>query len=488
MSDVVSIAQGQLRGVVTDGVRSFKGIPYAAAPFGALRFHAPELAPGWGDIRDASDYGPTVPKPPYPAPIDQLLPEPVIAGTDCLNLNVWTPADAVGLPVLVWIHGGAFVNGSGAVSLYDGSAFARDGIVCVTINYRLGVDGFAAIEGAVANRGLLDQVAALQWVRANISAFGGDPSQITIAGESAGAMSVTSLVSMPLAQGLFHRAIAQSGAGHHVLSLGTATRVAAELADRLGVEPTMDGFASVPVGQLIAVQSRFGSELMIARDAAKWPEIVLNQMPFEPVVDGTVLPSRPIEAILDGAGAGVTMMTGTNTDEEALFLVPSGIQDHLDDVAVRSMLGRLGANAESATDIYRTARPGATAGQLYSAAMTDWFFRIPAIRLAEAVAHPAFMYEFGWPSPMSGLGACHALEIGFVFDRLDDPSGRPMLGDRPPQSVADEMHTAWVNFIRTGAPGWPAYLPGRTVKVFAEKSDIIDDPRSEERLVWQGIR
>ena len=488
MADVVSIAQGQLRGVELDGVRSFKGIPYAAEPFGSLRFRAPEPAPGWDGVRDASAYGPTAPKPPYPAPIDQLLPEPVVAGTDCLNLNVWTPTEAVGLPVLVWIHGGAFVNGSGAVTLYDGSAFARDGVVCVTINYRLGMDGFGAIEGAVANRGLLDQVAALVWVRDNIAAFGGDPSQVTIAGESAGAMSVTSLVSMPVAEGLFHRAIAQSGAGHHVLSLATATRVTAELADRLGVAPTVDGFASVPVEQLTAEQSRFGRDLMIERDAAKWPEIVANQMPFEPVVDGTVLPKRPIDAIIDGAGAGVSIMTGTNTDEEALFIVPTGIQDHLNEAALRSMLGGLGADVVSAINAYRTPRPAASDGELYSAAMTDWFFRIPAIRLAEAAARPAFVYEFAWPSPVGGLGACHALEIGFVFDRLDDPSGWPMLGDQAPQSVADEMHAAWVAFVRTGEPGWPAYLPSRTVKVFDEKTDVVDDPHSQERLVWQGIR
>ena len=248
MGPMVVLAQGRLLGSENDGILSFKGIPYAAAPFGGNRFAAPGAAPSWDGVRDAVEYGPTAPKPPYPSPIDRLLADPVIAGEDCLNLNVWTPAvDADRRPVLVWIHGGAFVNGSGAVSVYDGSTFARDGVVCVTVNYRLGVDGFLVIDGAPANRGLLDLVAALRWVRENIAAFGGDPDAVTIAGQSAGAMSVTTLLSMPAAAGLFRRAIAQSGAGHHVLPAATAAKVTTALADRLGVEPTVEGFAAVPV-------------------------------------------------------------------------------------------------------------------------------------------------------------------------------------------------------------------------------------------------
>src|SRR5664279_2295201 len=255
MEPVVSVAQGQLRGRAEHGVLSFKAIPYAGAPFGASRFAAPVPADSWEGVRDATEFGPTVPKPPYPSPIDQLFPEPVIAGEQCLNLNVWTPGVEGARPVFVWIHGGAFVHGSGAVSAYDGAKFARDGIVCVTINYRLGVDGFLLIEGAPANRGLLDQVAALRWVRENIAAFGGDPDAVTIAGESAGAMSVMTLLSMPATAGLFRRAIAQSGAGHHVIVAATAAKLAAALARDLGVEPTVEGFAAVPIDDLVAGQA-----------------------------------------------------------------------------------------------------------------------------------------------------------------------------------------------------------------------------------------
>ena len=223
MDTVVRTSQGAVRGRTAEGVAIFKGIPYAAPPSGANRFRPPQPAEPWDGVRDALNYGPTVTKPPYFPPFDVLLPEPAIAGEDCLNLNIWTPDPGkAGLPVMVWIHGGAFSNGTGAIATYDGSRFARDGVVCVTINYRLGVDGFLFLGDGNANLGLLDQVAALSWVQENIAAFGGDPDNVTIFGESAGGMSVGTLLSMPRARGLFRRAIAQSGAGHHVISPATA--------------------------------------------------------------------------------------------------------------------------------------------------------------------------------------------------------------------------------------------------------------------------
>src|SRR4051795_4741529 len=209
---IVRTRHGALQGRTADGVTAFKGVPYAAAPFGPRRFAGPEPSPSWDGVRDALAFGPTAPHPGYAPPYADLLPDPVLPGEDCLNLNVWTPdAGAAGLPVMVWIHGGAFVNGSGAVPTYDGSAFARDGVVLVTINYRLGVDGFLQFpDDGPANRGLLDQVAALRWVQDNIAAFGGDPARVTVGGESAGAMSVGCLLAMPSAEGLFAQAVLQS--------------------------------------------------------------------------------------------------------------------------------------------------------------------------------------------------------------------------------------------------------------------------------------
>src|SRR6266576_67416 len=219
----VQLADGAVRGRAGSGVFSFLGIPYAAPPFGANRMRPLQPARPWEGVRDATAFGPTVPKGDYPPQYVPLFPEVVIPGEDCLNLNVWTPdAGAGGLPVLVWIHGGSFMNGSGSVGAYDGTAFARDGVVCVTINYRLAAEGFLFLGDGIANLGLLDQVAALRWVQENIAAFGGDPGRVTAAGESAGAMSVTTLLSMPLAAGLFAQAIAQSGAGAHTLTADEA--------------------------------------------------------------------------------------------------------------------------------------------------------------------------------------------------------------------------------------------------------------------------
>ena len=489
----LTTARGRLRGVLRAGVRSFLGIPYALPPFGERRFAAPVPAAGWDGVRDAFEFGPTAPKPGYSGTVATLLPEPFVAGEDCLNLNVWSPEGASGLPVLVWIHGGAFVSGSSAVSLYDGHAFARDGVVCVTINYRMGVDGFGAIADAVPNRGLLDQIAALTWVRDNIEAFGGDPGSVTVAGESAGAMSVGTLLSMPLARGLFQRAVLQSGAAQHVLSSSTAAKVTAEIADRLGVPPTVQGLASVPVSALITMQEEVSMSIRTTPDPARWAEITVNAMPFEPVVDGDVVPVAPLEAIVAGASSHVDILIGTNSDESNLFFVPDGFDLVIDEPTLQTSTAALGVDADRAIATYRRARPGASPGQLMMAIGADWFYRIPAVRVAEArlaTGADTFQYEFAWGSPRfdGRLGACHALEIGFTFDNLADPAGIPLAGDEPPQSLADEMHAAWVSFVRNGTPGWAPYGDGRNVQRFDVDTRLVPDPDPACREVWAGIR
>ncbi|KIQ07781.1 carboxylesterase/lipase family protein [Rhodococcus sp. MEB064] len=483
----VDTPQGQVRGRTENGVATFLGVPYAEAPFGANRFQAPTAPPRWSCTRDALEFGATVPKVGYRPPTSEILSEPVVAGEDCLNVNVYSPDVTGSAPVFVWIHGGAFVNGSNAVPAYDGTAFARDGVVAVVINYRLGVDGFARIDGAPANRGLLDQVAALQWVRDHIASYGGDPHRVTITGESAGAMSIGTLLSMPLAEGLFHRAILQSGAGHHVIGAETASTISAALATSLGVESTVEGLASVPVDALVDAQRTLSDRIAAEASSGAWGEVALNMMAFEPYIDGEVVPALPYSRIEAGAGADVELMIGTTSEEHAFFLVPAGIVPHITEDYLRLVLAGYRLDP-SVLDSYRAQNPDASPGDLMIAVMTDWFFRIPAVRVVEA--HPAHVYEFTWRSSLfdGKLGACHALDIPFVFDVLHKPETSRITGPNPPQSLADEMHRAWVDFVRDGDPGWAQYGSERTVKMFGTESSVVNDPRPDTRTVWDGVR
>jgi para-nitrobenzyl esterase len=490
---VVATTAGRVRGRSRNGVTAFKGIPYAAPPTGSRRLAEPEPPERWDGVRDALDYGPTAPKGSYLPPFDKLLPEPAIPGDDYLNLNVWTPdPSAGGLPVIVWIHGGSFVNGSGAVPTYDGTPFARDGVVLVTINYRLGAEGFMALPGAPDNRGLRDQIAALEWVGQNIAAFGGDPGNVTLAGESAGAMSVGALLASPRAAGLFRRAILQSGAGHHALTAGTAGKIAAAVAERLGVEPTRAGIAAVDPDRLVEAQQAVQQEVRTVQDPAKWGEAATNLMAFEPVIGDDIVPELPFESIAGGAGKGVDLIVGSTTEEMRFFMVPAGTIDLVTDDMLRGSVAAYGLDADAALSAY--ALDGASAGDTLAAVATDWFFRIPALRLAETAAargDRAYVYEFAWPSPAydGRLGAGHAVELGFSFDNLTAAGGGSLQGDAAPQVLADVMHAAWVAFARDGDPGWPAYDDSRRpVMHFDEESSVLDDPRTEERRLWEGKR
>ncbi|WSX41555.1 carboxylesterase family protein [Streptomyces sp. NBC_00963] len=484
MEPVCMTRQGAVRGRMDDaGVASFLGIPYAAPPFGPRRFRAPAPPAPWQGVREAHVHGPTAPRAPYAPPFDALIPEELGKdGEDCLNLSVWTPEPGPngGLPVMVWLHGGAFSNGSGSAPAYDGRAFARDGVVCVTVNYRLGTDGFLSLEGAPDNRGLLDQIAALEWVRENIASFGGSPDRVTVFGESAGAMSIGVLLGMEPARGLFRRAVLQSGGAHHFLRPRSAQLIAAHLAERLGVAATAEEFAALPLATLLGAQAELRAEIGRRPDPELWGDAALNAMPFEPVAPGLALP---------GPDCGVELLVGSNREENRLFMVPTGRMDTITDERLRLAATAYGLDPDRALAVYRAGRGQASAGELLDAVATDWFYRIPALRLAEAVPG-THVYEFAWRSPQfdGGLGACHASELGFVFDNLRDPTYLPMLGSHPPQALADTVHSAWVAFAETGDPGWPSYGPDRTTMIFADESGPVDDPRPAERALWEGVR
>src|SRR6516225_2443720 len=492
---VVRTKDGTVRGRVESGVAAFLGIPYAAPPFGPNRMLPPQPVPPWAGERDATSFGPTVPKGDYPPQYASLFPEVVIPGEDCLNLNVWTPsAGPAGLPVLVWIHGGAFMNGSGSVGAYDGAAFARDGVVCVTINYRLAAEGFRFLGDGVANLGLRDQLGALRWGRENIAACGGDPGRVTVAGESAGAMSVTTLLSMPLASGLFGQAIAQSGAAAHTLTEDEGRMVGGYLAEALGVPADRDSIKAVPLEKLVQAASDLVVEVQTAPDPAKWGQLAMSLLPFAPTVDGTVLPQAPLPAIADGQGGDVRLLIGSNRDEARLFFVAAGTMDLIDDATVEATAGAYGLSADSLA-VYRANRPGASPGDVLAAVVTDWFFGIPPVRVAEARAGrgtaSTWAYRFDHPAPGDnhGLGSCHAVEIPFVFDTIARDDVRALIGETPSQAVADRVHQVWVDFITRGDPGWPAYdLANRCTGLLSDRVDAARDPAADERALWDGIR
>jgi para-nitrobenzyl esterase len=493
MKTVIKTRQGEVRGWVDEGVQIFKGIPYAAPPVGANRLR-PAQPVAWSGVRDALAFGPKTFQPTYPPGIKLLLQELTDGGEDCLTLNVWSPGVVTaGHPVMVWIPGGMFeFHGTGASPWYDGSRFARDGIVCVTINYRVGADGFLYTGDEHANIGLLDQIAALTWVRDNIAAFGGDPGNVTVFGESAGAMSVAALLSMPRAKGLFRRAILQSGAAHPVMSAATARRVCGHLARKLGVAATREAIASVPVDRLLQAQTELHEALDADPDPNRWgEEVAVSRMLWQPVIDGNLIPVDPLDRIAAGAADGVDILVGTNTDEHRLFLASTGAIEHITDETLAGAIAAYGLPVDDTVRAYRTAHPGGSAGDLLAAIQTDWYWRMPAIRLAEAHAKrgaSTHMYEFAWRSPQFNdrLGACHALEIPFVFDTLGH-STEPLWGPNPPQQLADTMHTAWVGFATNGRCSWPQYDARRRATMrFDVASKVVEATRDAERTVLES--
>lgn len=487
---VVTTTSGRVRGNTEAGIHVFRGVPYAAPPRAAERYLPPRPAEPWSGVRDALTLGPTPPQPPTPPPLDFFAPP--IAGADYLNLNIWTREPGSSrMPVLVWIFGGGFDTGSN--SLYDGAAFARDGVVFVAMNYRLGAEGFLFLDDGVANVALLDQISALEWVRDNIAAFGGDPDNVTISGQSAGAMAVGTLLTMPRAAGLFRRAIMESGAGNLCYSPDTAHEIGQRLVTKLGVAANRGAVAAAGVDRVLAAQIAVMNDLARQPDPQRWggePGCRVNM--WRPTVDGVTVPVAPIDAVATGVGAHVDVLLGHNSEEGRLSLVPFRSLDSVTETELATAMRLYRLPVDRAMPAYRAAYPGAGPGALLAIVQTDWFYTVPGLRLADARAHaPAatFMYEFTWRSPQFDrqLGSCHFLEVPFAFDRLRDPRMRWITGPNPPQQLADLVHRTWIQFAATGRVNWARYEPGRRTTMRLDlQPGVVDDPYPV-RTLWDGI-
>jgi para-nitrobenzyl esterase len=512
---VVEVTQGRLRGVWREDHWTFSGIPYGRAPVGELRWRPPLAVEAWGEVRDASTFGAIAPQsaavPGITAPSDPGATEP--HSEDCLSLNVWTPAlpegptstPGQGRPVMVWIHGGGFTSGSGSVFLYRGGNLVRNGdAVVVTINYRLGALGFlahrdlAGPDGFVGNWGIHDQLAALRWVRDHIAAFGGDPHNVTVFGESAGGFSVSSLLGIPAAAGLFRRAIVQSG-GAWVHTVEEGERTSERLAALLGVARcSRELLGGVPAAELVAATEELGR---------RRPDPGMLPLPHLPVVDGALLPQHPLIAVADGAASRVDLLIGTNRDELTLFGLGNPALMALDADGVRRWFDNAVPEiaADEILDSYRAERrargEAVEPRDLWVAAGTDFVFRWPSLQLAAthgARGARSFVYLFDWESPaFEGiLGSCHALELPFVFGAVEEPAVQMFSGTGPVvETLSQNMQAAWLAFARTGIPShdgigeWSVWEPeSRLTMMFGPHTGLVPAPRNEELAVLERHR
>ncbi|MCC7075593.1 MAG: carboxylesterase/lipase family protein [Acidimicrobiia bacterium] len=500
MSTTVETSYGKVSGFDDDGILTFLGIPYAAPPVGDLRFKPPRPPRPWTGTREATAWGLT---PPQPAlPITTGLPP---QGEDCLHVSVWTPAtQGADRPVMVWIHGGAFMVMAASDPGWNGrNLAAATGAVIVSVEYRTGALGFMHLADAFGPEfdgsgcaGILDQIAALDWVRTNAEVFGGDPTHVTVFGESAGAMSVGTLLAMPSARGLFHRAILQSGAAHTVVDREAAAAGTELFLDVAGVDGPTE-LSSLPPETIIDLQNRTTLDIIRNRRGAQRALGIA----WCPVVDGQVLPERPVDAVAAGAAGEIPIVVGTTKDEFRLFStlmsapVPRDIEKF--ESRVRYVFDGDG-DAEAIAHGY----VDDAGGDVHAGAvdfLTDLVFRIPAERLAAAQAphrDDTRMYRFDYPSPLldGRLGACHAIELPFLFDPSQDSVMALLAGPERPIELTRAVQGVWSDFAHggTGSVGpledWETWTPtGRATAVFDTACRVVTSPDADRIARWDGL-
>ena len=500
MSAIAETSAGKVEGTEENGLRVFRGIPYAAPPVGDLRFRPPQPVEAWEGVRAATAFSPIAPQVSNPV-LDDLLPPPdppQPQSEDCLYLNVWTPGLDGARPVMVWIHGGAFTIGSGSEAYYDGANLASRGdVVIVTINYRLGAFGFVNLPAlGETNFGMRDQIAALRWVRENIANFGGDPGNVTIFGESAGGMSVGSLMASPEAAGLFHKAIPQSGAAHNALTMEETEATGRLFAEKLGVDPgDVDALRAASTEDVLAASVAVDPLASGDMSGAASPT---PQMPFQPVIDGQFLSKLPIEHIREGSADGIATLVGS-LDEEMKMIIAVVPEDPSEEDVIAG-LSAMHPDGRAAYAAYRAARrergEDDSPGEIFIAVIGDVMLRLPGLRLADAQTSraPTYAYLFDWKSPgLDGkLGSCHALEIPFVFgthETAPDFAGSGPAAD----ALAETTMDTWLAFARSGnpangaveAPAWDAAT--KPITVLGDNVRVERDWRGAELSVWDDV-
>lgn len=503
MELVVETDSGKIEGYQNRGLYVFKGIPYAAPPIGDQRWLPPKAVEPWSGVRQSQSYAAIAPQVVSPQGVFNQRPTEEPQSEDCLYLNVWTPGlDNARRPVLFWIHGGGFTGGSGSQPGYKGSRLsARGNVVVVTINYRLGSLGFLNLNEvtggripATGNEGLLDQITAMQWVRSNIMAFGGNPDNVTLFGESAGGMSIGCLLASPQAKGLFHKAILQSGAASTISPLAGAKQVAEQFFEILDLGPTdIDDPRSLPVERLLAAQQELAPRMLASGRRMG--------MPLQPVIDGAILHALPLDAIKNGSASEIPIIVGTNLDEWKSLGMNDQELPKLGETGLLQRCKRLmpEEKVEALVETYREARArrgvSTTPAELFSAIQTDQMFRIPAVRLAEAQQRQeqsAYNYIFTWSSPTldGSLSAYHGLEVGFVFGNYTEEfSG----SGSSAEVLSGNMQDAWLAFAHNGDPSckslgnWPPYDNHRVTMLLGEECHAEEAPYDDERRAWDSV-
>jgi para-nitrobenzyl esterase len=487
---ILELKDGKIEGYIEDNLYIFKGIPYAEPPIENLRFSPPLPKKPWNGVLDTTKFGPC-PFQGYTA-LEEVTGKLQPESEDCLTLNIWSPSlDNKKRPVMFWIHGGAFIMGGSRSPTYDGSTLAKRGdVVIVTINYRLGAFGYLYIQGVSPNVGQLDQILALKWVHENIAKFGGDPDNITIFGESAGAYAVITLAAMPDAKGLFRRIIAQS---MPTIDPKVTKKPTKDLIRALGLKTDdIHGLRKVAPEEIIKAQN------VITKGGG---------IPFRPIIDEKTFPVHPLTLFKEGKCKNIDLMMGTNLHEAKLFTSLDPSTSKIDDEkAIMLYLGMMGINSEKARviiDTYKKAREGILSNkpkELLDAIVTDLMFRVATLHILEAqsVYQPnTYNYLFTWETSVLNerLGACHALELPFVFDTLEEPGMKALVGDAPnTDTLCENMMDAWLSFAHSGnpnhngIPNWPTYnKKDRATLIFGKEIKVAKALYDKERMAWDGI-